>query len=580
MQVRERYNGDWVIPDLGTDAQPLAPTIIADAIDHNGLRAASVLPDILVPALSANTNESKARAARRRGAFLYTWERSQLNLHLRRAYRHLFGYATTALEVVPDFDHECMKLLVRDPLHAFPEPKASEDLTPPSDCAYIYGKSAQWILARYPEAANSAGVTDRTASLGRDGDLWDIVEWVDEHDIVLGVLGPRMESNRGVAWNAPSRPFELKRWANRAGRCTSIVPHRVTLDRVSSAVANATGIADFQARLMHLHMVALEKSIVPDTYITGSSSSPPKVVGGWKDGRLGEVNELLDVTNIGQLRQEPSQTALLMIDRLERNARTNTGTPAPFQGESFGGARTGRGLDALLATAVDPRIQEAQEIMSAALTDANHVVAAGYEGYWGSKSYKVFAGWNNSTELTEFKPSRDFGETKDNKVFYAMPGTDIVGFNVVLGQLVGIEAMSLQTMRQQHPFIKDADGEERRVLLQKLHQAQEMQLLARAQDPNGGLTPVDLAAIIRYVGAGDELADAVDKAQKDAQERQAALAPPPAEGMGVSPEAMAGLANPGEGAESLPGPVPDAPQGLQALDGLLGALASPVGPRV
>src|SRR5690606_34728948 len=35
MEVRERYNGDWVLPNLGTDTKPFTPTIIADAVDHN-----------------------------------------------------------------------------------------------------------------------------------------------------------------------------------------------------------------------------------------------------------------------------------------------------------------------------------------------------------------------------------------------------------------------------------------------------------------------------------------------------------------------------------------------------------------
>lgn len=578
MDVRERYNGDWVIPDLGADSAPFTPTIVADAIDHNALRAASVMPDIAAPAFST-TGTARDRARGRRGAWLYTWEKSELNLHLRRAYRHLFGYATTALEVIPDFKHECIKVVVRDPLHAFPEPKAAEDLSPPRDCAYIYGKSPEWLLARYPGAAAAAGVKPKGGGYLAGDELWDVVEWVDENAIVVGILGPRADA-RSAGWSASHiRPVEIARWENRAGRCTTVIPQRVTLDRVASAVANATGIADMQARLMQLHLVALEKSIVPDTYITGSSSAPPKVVGGWRDGRTGEVNEILDATSIGQLRQEPSQTALAMVDRLERNARVNTGTVPAFQGESFGGARTGRGLDALLAASVDPRIQEAQEIMAARLTDVNHIVGEAYKGYWGAKSYKVYAGWNTDTELTEFNPGSDFAETTENKAFYAIPGTDIVGFNVVLGQLAGIEALSLESFRRLHPYIKDADGEKRRVLVQKLRQAAEMQILARASDPQGGMTPTDMANLIRAVEDGDDLHVAIDKAQAAAQARQAQEAPPPPEGMNAAPETMPGLANPGEGAE-MQGPIPEVPAGLSGLDQLLGALSSPVGPRV
>jgi hypothetical protein len=575
MQVRERYNGDYVIPDLGANAQPLTSTIIADAIDHNGLRAASVMPDIISPALRANSNPSREKASARRKALLYTWERSLLNLHLRRAYRHLFGYATTAFVVMPDFNHGCMTIQVRDPLHSFPEPKAAEDLSPPLDCGFIYGRSAEWLVHNYPEAASAANIRrDRSTA----ADLFDVVEWIDEDEVVMGVLGTRNDYMNGLT--APGKGFLLRRWPNRVGRCTVVTPQRVTLDKIASAVANATGIADFQARLQHINLVALEKAIVPDTYIVGSSSAPPKLVGAWQDGRSGGVNELLDVTQIGQLRNEPSQLALLMAERLEDTARSNTGTVNPFLGQGTGGARTGRGIDALMAAAVDPRIQEAQEIMQASLTDVNRIVGHGYLGYFKAKKYTVFSGWVTDNELSEFAPEVDFAETVENKAFYAMPGTDIVGLNVVLGQLVGTEAISLETMRKLHPFIKDADGEQRRVLVQKLRQAAEMQILMRAQDPNGGMTPLDMANLIKFVEGGEELAKAIEKADAEARKRQAAEAPaelPP--GQAAPLELMPGLANTGEGAEGLPATT-ETPQGLGALDSLLGALSSPVGPRV
>ena len=578
MQVRERYNGDYVIPDLGMDSKPMTSTIIADAIDHNGLRAASVMPDIISPALRANVNTSRQRASARRKAYLYTWEKSLLNLHLRRAYRHLFGYATTAFVVMPDFVHQCMTIQVRDPLHCFPEPKAAEDLSPPLDCGFIYGRSAEWLLHNYPQTATAAGIRrDRTTS----GELWDVVEWIDEDDVVMGVLGSRNDYMNGYSPTV-AKPFELRRWPNRVGRCTVVTPQRVTLDRIASAVANATGIADFHARLTQINLAAMEKAIVPDTYIVGSSSAPPKLVGPWQDGRSGGVNELLDVTNIGQLRNEPSQLGFALAERLEDTARSNTGTVNPFLGQGTGGARTGRGIDALMAAAVDPRIQEAQEIMQASLSDVNRIVGHGYLGYFKTKKYTVFSGWVTDNELSEFEPQVDFEETVENKAFYAMPGTDIVGLNVVLGQLVGTEAISLETMRKLHPFIKDADGEQRRVLVQKLRQAAEMQILMRAQDPAGGMTPLDMANLIKFVEGGEELAKAIEKADEAARKRQAAEAPPPEAlppGQGAALEMMPGLANAGEGAEGLP-PTTAVPEGLGALDSLLGALSSPVGPRV
>lgn len=582
MQVRERYNGDWVLPELGEDMGPLTPTIIADAIDNNGLRAASVMPDVVAPALDATKPtgvRSKDWANKRRKAWLYVWERSELNLHMRRAYRHLFGYATTVLNVEPDFDAECPKIVVRDPLHAFPEAKAAEDLSPPADCGFIYGKSGEWIRQHYPAAG---AVVEQRKNLATD--LWDIVEWIDADDIVLGVLGPRWgdtTGGHGYADAGSLRPVELRRWPNRAGRCTVVTPQRLTLDAIGSQVSKIVGHADLQARLMYLDILATEKSIVPDRYILGTSAMVPRLVGGqWKDGRTGEVNIILDANGVGELRGTPDPNNKITQDRIERNARVSTGQTPIMQGEAFGSARTGRGIDAILAAAVDPRIQEAQEIMQARLTDVNRVVAECFKGYWPAKKYTVFSGWTSDPEMVEFSPGEQFGELTENKVAYPLPGTDIVALNVVIGQLVGSELIARRTARVLHPFIKDAEGEERQVMVEKLQQAMEMQLLSRASDPAGGITPIDLAAIAENIAKGMSLGEAIAAADRAARERQAAEAPPPQPGQALPPEMMAGLANPGEGAEGQPpAQVPEPPNGLRNLDSLLGALASPIGPR-
>lgn len=578
-QIRERYNGDWVLPELGGDTSPLSPTIIADAIDKNGMRAASVMPDIVAPALSAAFDTSKRRASQRRKAWLYTWEKSELNLHLRRAYRHFFGYATAVFDVVPDFDYECPKIRVLDPLHAFPEPKASEDLTPPADCGFLYGHSSTWLRRRYGDRVPN-WVQPRTG-LSAGEDLWDVVEWTDADHIVIGVLGPRMEGKYS-GWNEVGnmRPFELARWPNRAGRCTVVTANRLTLDAIHSQVAKIIGHADLQARLIYLDILATQKSIVPDRFIMGTSAMIPRLVGGtWKGGETGEVNIVLDATAPpGDLRGTPDPNNKITQDRLERYARESTGQAAPQQGFVSGGSRTGRGIDALLSAAIDPLIQEAQEVMQARLTDVNRIVADSFTGYWPERRYTVFSGWTSDPALVEFVPSEVFGETTENKAVYAIPGTDITTITVAVGQLLGTDLIGRRSARTMHPLIKDADAQEVEVLIDKLKDAQLMQLLTQAQDPNSNLTLVDMSRIIELVERGESIAKAVTQAQKEAQERQAAAAPAePPPGMAAPPELMPGMSNPGTGAEALPSSIPGAPQGLQALDGLLGALTAPAG---
>lgn len=573
MQVRERYNGEWVIPDLGDSMGPLTPTLITNAIDHLGLRAASVMPNIAAPALEAGKAtgvRSTEYAAKRRRAWSYVWEKSQLHLHLRRAYRHIAGYATTALVGVWDFDAECPKILVRDPLHAYPETKAAEDLSPPSDCGFVYGKSVGWLKSHYP--AQTAHLQPGDGM----GELFDVVEWIDSDSIVLGVLGPRWGSG-GVGY-IEAQPVELRRWPNRAGRCTVVVPQRLTLDRIASQVAQVVGHSDLMARLMALDIIATEKAIVPDRYIIGKSAMMPQLVGNrWKDGREGEINTILDADAVGELRGSPDPNNQRTIDRLERNASVSAGLNPTYNGETMGSLRTGRGIDSMLAASADPRVQEMQEIMAEGLTEANHIVADLFLGYAPDKKYEVFSGWDADAHMVDFTPKTHFGECKVNRVAYPLPGTDVVSQNVVLGQLVGTEMMSKRSARMRHPYVTDPDTEERQIVAEKLRLAMETQLLTRASDPTGGITPMDLARIAELIEEGQPLHTAIQTAQTEAQQRQAAQAPPPDPGQALPPEMMAGLANPGEGAEMQPPPgvVPGPNQNMQNLDQIINSMLSP-----
>jgi EAL domain-containing protein (putative c-di-GMP-specific phosphodiesterase class I) len=96
-------------------------------------------------------------------------------------------------------------------------------------------------------------------------------------------------------------------------------------------------------------------------------------------------------------------------------------------------------------------------------------------------------------------------------------------------------------------------------------------LQSQAADPNGPYQPADLAFIARMVGTDKmNLAEAIEAAQKRAQERQAAQAP------SGSPETMPGLAPPGMGAEQPAGP-PTGAGGPPSLESLLGQLGGGAG---
>ena len=573
MQVRERYDGEWILPEMGVDSKPLIPTIIADGIDNLALRAGSVYPSTFSPAINQGSAPSRQRALRRAKAFSYTWYKSEWQLESRRAMRHLAGYGTSAMVVIPDFREHCPRVIVRDPLHTIPEPRAPEDRSQPEACAFVYGKSVEWIRRRYPEAAGHLGDNPRAATT-----IWDLVEFIDCHATWIGLLGPRDETGYLDPRDARHlRPFPLRRWENRAGMCTVAVPEMVTMSKVSARVARITGHVDLMARLMALDVMAAEKHLVPDRYMIGRTGQTPELVGGiWQDGRTGKVNVILDAEQVGEMRGQPDPNVKLTMDRLERNARTSSGQVPQMIGESYGSQRSGRQIDAILGAAVDPQIQELHELFQARMVQVNEIIAETYKGYWPEHRYEVFSGWATDMTHVQFKPSEIFTETTANVVSYPIPGADAQSLTIAIAQLVGAGLISKQHGQILHPWIPNPEQMNQQLFAEALDEAMKLSLLTRSQDPTGGVTPKDLAATKRAILAGKSIEDAIDEADRLAQERAASIAPPAPEGMAVAPEAMPGLGMPGEGGEmQLPPEVPPPRPAVDNVRDLVLALAQP-----
>ena len=124
--------------------------------------------------------------------------------------------------------------------------------------------------------------------------------------------------------------------------------------------------------------------------------------------------------------------------------------------------------------------------------------------------------------------------------------------------------MSKKSFMAIDPLVDDPEFEHDAVVTEQLEQA----LLSSVQQQaaQGAIPPADLARIMELVGNDQmELAQAVEKVQKEAQERQATEVDP------TSPEAMPGLAQPGMGAEAMPAGAPPG-EGQPDLAALLGAL--------
>lgn len=553
IDTRDRYNGDVVIalPDVdgGPNVPVSTPYLIADAIESNAMRAASTTPIIHVPALDPTSSRSRDRAQTRRRALYSTWDHSALlESILPRSYRHLCGYGTNALVVVPDFEGHRARIETRDPLTSYPSHRSPEDTSEPIDVGFVYGRSPQWLRAHYPECAeyfeaarSRAGrYSPHNADRLAEG-LWDVVEWIDEDQIMMGVLGPRENTSESRDIFPGGAGFHLRSWDNRAGMVPVASPRRVTMDRIDGQVSKLTGIVDMMGKLMALDVLAAEKAVFADMVVLDRNGTPQllNASGRWNDGRTGEAN-LVKADSVALLQSSPGPLTHPVIDRLERNFRVSGGMPGMMSGENSNGLRTGNALDTMGSISVDPRIQELQRLMTRALKVVNTATVEVEKGYFPNRKQVFFSGWPGDFGHVEYIPSKDF-DSNENAVAYAFPGTDINQLTVAIGQSVGTGLISKKTGRSKHPLIDDPDAEEKNIISEQIEEAAMATFIQQAQA--GALPLIDLVEIYDGYKKTGSWTDAIKAADEKARKRQAEEQP--------APEAAApGLAMPGQGAEA------------------------------
>ena len=550
VEVRDRYEAvDYILPSLGTSndaALPqTTPQLIADAVDSTGVKAGSVKYGIFCPALDPTKSDgvrSLEYANIRRKALGATHFKSRMNLQMRRAFRQLAGYSTFSMMAVPDWEHECVRIESRDAIYAYPEPKSIDDFTPPRDIGYVYGRSAAWLRSQYPNQ------TAEYLKLAKDDALYDVVEWIDEHQVLIGIVGERAPiwngkqelASMGV-WGTIGRAqtgLLLRKWKNHLGFVPGICPSGVSLARAISRVARLVQMPDLLQRMHALEVMAAEKFIFPDPYILGKTGQMPTVVGGtWKDGREGEINVVLDADSVGQLQSIPGPATGQAMDRLERNFKVSSGMVPAMQGETYGALRTGRGIDAMLGASIEPHVQEMHEIVEAHLPHLNQAVLEMYKCYWPDKKYVMFSGWPGDVGHVEFIPSKHF-ESAENVVAYPIAGADVNATTVAVAQSMGAKLISAHTARVKHPFVDDAEAEERQINLEEVDAATKAALL---QQLASGQLDWEIASDLRQaLSGGKNWDEAIREANTKAKERQAeaAAAQTPEQ---VDPAALAAL---------------------------------------
>ena len=556
--LRDYYNGDVIVPlpELNSDEQSAVANLLAQGLDQTAMRIASTRPDIYCPPLDPARKRSRDNSDIKRKALFGWWENSRMDLQLAKRARYLIGYSNTVSQLRWNDESGCPEWHLRDPLTAYPATLLGVDDMRPRDCIFGYERPLGWLHNNYPDVGR---VFQADSDSGPDTAI-ELIEYVGEDETVL--IAMRGPINTGLfatsTYGADDNlVVELERVPNRLGQTPVVIAQRISLDSAQGQFDGILGMYQMQARLMALEVIAVQKGVFPDTWLVGRAGETPQIVNP-ADGLTGEVG-VIRGGDLRDMQMQPGYMTNPAIDRLERAQRLTAGIPPEFGGESSTNIRTGRRGDAVLSAAVDFPVQEAQRIMARALQEENKLAIDMAKEYAGNKGKTFYVTTKNAKGPVEYTPNVNFDST-ENVVTYSQAGADVNNLVIGGGQRVGMGTMSKRSFMSIDPLIEDPEFEHDSVIAEQLESALLTSIQQQAAE--GVIPPADLARIMDLVANNQlELAQAVDRVQKEAQERQAKQVD------AAAPEAQPGLAAPGMGAEarSVAAPPNEAPPELAQL---------------
>jgi|TARA_B110000014_G_scaffold8557_1_gene6043 hypothetical protein len=539
--LRDYYNGDVIVPlpELNSDEQSAVANLLAQGLDQTAMRIASTRPDIYCPPTDPARKRSRDNSEIKRKALFGWWENSRMDLQLAKRARYLIGYSNTVTQLRWNETTGCPEWHLRDPLTAYPATLLGVDDMRPRDCIFGYERPLGWLHSSYPEAGR---VFQADSDAGPDTAI-ELIEYVGpEETVLIAMRGP---VKTGMFATSPygsesNLVVELERVTNRLEQTPVVIAQRISLDASQGQFDGILGMYQMQARLMALEVIAVQKGVFPDTWLVGRAGETPQIVNP-ADGLTGEVG-VIRGGDLKDMQMQPGYMTNPAIDRLERAQRLTAGIPAEFGGESPTNIRTGRRGDAVLSAAVDFPVQEAQRIMARALQEENKLAIGMAKKYAGNKGRTFYVTTKNAKGRVEYTPNTNFDST-ENVVSYSQAGADINNLVIGGGQRVGMGTMSKRSFMAIDPLVEDPEFEHDSVISEQLEEALLNSIQQQAME--GAIPPADLARIMELVSTNQmELAGAVEKVQKEAQERQAEQVD------AAAPEAQPGLAQPGMGAEA------------------------------
>ena len=564
-EVRQLANGDVVVPlnELDRNTKSSVANLLVQGLDQMSMRVASTMPSPYFPALREGQDRSMKLARDRKRAMLGIWDQNRMNMKMRMRARHLLAYSNSPVYLKPNFDKRIPEWQLRNPLDTFAAPRVDLDDPVPDNVIFTYYRPYRWLMQNYGPMLN--GIL-RVADPKPDT-MFTLLEYVCAEEIVTLVMGSEKHFDPLTGQTFPGQQaVELSRIVNRTGMPLVVMPQRITLDKPRGQFDGLLGMYYTRARLQALTEIAIERGIFPDEYLIARPGENPEIIQ-IADGKTGQLG-VVKGGDIQQLQTNPGYKTDVALDRLERQERLEGAIPAEFGGESGTNIRTGRRGESILSATVDFRVQEAQDIFAASLVEEDKIAIAIEKSYWGDSSKSFFMPGTGGG-MKDYTPNKMW-ETDFHYVAYSASGADINGLVVTLGQRLGSGLISKESAREADPMIADPEMERDRIVAEAIESALLQSVQAQAADPNGPYQPDDLAFIAEMVASNKmSLPEAIQSAQKRAQERQATPAPTGA------PETMPGLSPAGMGMEQpIAGPAPSGIEGLLAqLGGGAGAPA-------
>lgn len=565
LEVCRYYNNDVMVPlpELDESEKPAVANLITQGIDGLAQRISSRLPDLDFPSVKVGDTREDQRASDARKALLGWWDMNQMQKRFGRRARFHVGYGCSPVMVKPVGPgvHSKRKIPywhVLNPLHVFPVPTGDPDDIEPSAVIVLRTQSLAWLRAKYPL---QAGVLYK----GRDANpdkMFDLLEYNDDRETVLVVLGARRDPTQYDDWEYGSSTVELlERDENRAGICLAVVPGRVTMDRLTGHFDNLLGLFLQQAKMTAYEQIAVFRSIFPELWVMSHPNAPSEArIVQVADGKQGTIGEIANGT-IQAVTLQPSPLVSTAIDRLERSQRVGAQLPSETSGEAGSNIRTAKRGNEVMSSAMDPTIAEAQNIFAESMVAEDERAIAIAKAHWGGRQFSFYIPRSGKSVANDYTPNEVF-KTDFHFVKFSMPGVDAAGIPIEIGQRIGTGELSMLTARREDPMVEDADFETNQVELEGLRTALLKGLENQAAE--GALDPHEIAMIAKLKRGGQDipLEDAVAQAHELFQRKQAELqnAPPGA------PETMPGIGQaPPPGAPQAAGQPPGLMQILQSL---------------